>query len=95
MRNMIDPENLNIPEILDYIKVLEAENAELKISASDEERLRTRLAELLTQTANALHEGPLENGFWSWHDLPQLVHELQNKLKTLESQNENVSTNRS
>ena len=35
------------------------------------EWLRYKMADILHRTADALHGGPLKNGLWSWHDLPE------------------------
>lgn len=43
----------------------------------DIESLNYRLAALLSSTANALHGGKLQNGAWSWHDLPELATALR------------------
>jgi hypothetical protein len=78
----------NLRDLSEKIMELSSENEELKIDAIDEDRLRTRLAELLTGTANALHGGPLKNGSWSWHDLPVLAEQAIAKIKELESKHE-------
>lgn len=39
--------------------------------------LWSRLATRLDQIALALHGGPLPDGLWSWHDLPELVERLR------------------
>jgi hypothetical protein len=31
------------------------------------------MRDILHRTANALHGGPLPDGLWSWHDLPELA----------------------
>jgi hypothetical protein len=50
---------------------------ELTTGLIEERRLRERLADILTRTADALHGGPLPDGWWSWHDLPKLVERLR------------------
>lgn len=54
---------------------------EMVIELTEIYTLNERLGDLLTQTANALHGGPLENGMWSFHDLPELATELRTKLE--------------
>ena len=39
----------------------------------DTECLCNRLSDLLEKIANALHGEPLEYGYWSFHDLPELA----------------------
>ena len=50
-----------------------AKLAELEEGIAESDDLRERLAKILSDTANALHGGPLPNGFWSWHDLAELA----------------------
>jgi hypothetical protein len=50
----------------------------------DTECLCNRLSDLLEKTANALHGGPLENGYWSFHDLPELATKLKERSLCLE-----------
>ncbi len=61
--------------------------AELQEEIEEYSLLQNKLSKLLTDTANALHGGPKENGLWSWHDLAQLVEQmkLENKLLTEKS----------
>ncbi len=51
------------------------------IEAEEAEKLRERLAQKLNEIANALHGGPLEDGLWSFHDLPELAEELVAHLR--------------
>jgi hypothetical protein len=46
-----------------------------------EEALRTRMSEQLTEIANALHGGPLRDGYWSWHDLPARTRAAMRELR--------------
>lgn len=46
----------------------------------EETDLRERLGKILEDTANALHGGPLENGWWSFHDLPELSATMKRQL---------------
>jgi hypothetical protein len=48
----------------------------------ESDQLRERMSLILRQTADALHDGPLENGYWSWHNLPALAEELQEQLRS-------------
>lgn len=48
---------------------------------SDEDIVRMRMSDILHRTANAVHGGPLENGWWSWHDLPELADGLYQAVK--------------
>lgn len=51
----------------------------LRGDLDEEGALRGRMDDLLSRTAIALHGGPLENGLWSWHDLPELAAGLKAK----------------
>jgi hypothetical protein len=53
------------------IKSLRARIAELEQNAEEQSLVLGRLAKILTDTTNAFHDGPLENGLWSWHDLAE------------------------
>jgi len=44
---------------------------QLQVEVEESDQLIRRSADLLNGVANALHRGPLENGLWSWHDLPE------------------------
>ncbi len=48
--------------------------------AVEERALREKLSKILRATADALHGGPHPNGFWSFHDLPELATKLQARL---------------
>ncbi len=58
-------------------KEKDARIKELEDEMEDSDKLRDRLSEILTETANALHGGPLKNGSWSFHDLAERAHQLQ------------------
>jgi len=49
----------------------EAHPAPSDDESEDEDRLRARLSDLLTRTANALRGEPPPLTVWSWHDLPE------------------------
>ena len=51
------------------------------IDLAEETALREKLANILRRTANALHGGPLPNGLWSFHDLPELATKLKEEKK--------------
>jgi hypothetical protein len=55
-----------------YIKVV-AELAELRVEEADTGALVTRQAEILNAVADALHGGPLQDGWWSHHDLADIA----------------------
>lgn len=57
-------------EAAEEIKRLRAESAE-------DEALREQMAQILHATAVALHGGPLVNGLWSWHDVPERAERLR------------------
>jgi hypothetical protein len=78
----------NLRDLTERITELTIQNNEFKENEREEIRIRTRLANLLHQTANALHDGPLEKGFWSWHDVPMLAAQAIAKIKELETVNE-------
>lgn len=54
----------------------------LRDELSEDEVLRNRMSDILHATANALHGGPLENGLWSWHDLPDRAERLVSAVNT-------------
>jgi hypothetical protein len=56
----------------------------LEQELKDVETLNKRLAQLLDETATALHGGPMENGMWSFHDLPELATALKKRCDDLE-----------
>lgn len=56
---------------------LQAEVERLRAEADEANELLERMTSILHLTANALHGGPLENGWWSWHDLPELAERLR------------------
>ncbi len=58
---------------------------QLRTEAEEEQAIRARMAELLSGVANALHGGPLENGCWSWHDLPDLAKKLREENEHLDA----------
>jgi hypothetical protein len=47
---------------------------------NDEDTLRTRMARLLTDTANALKGAPAELHRHSWHDLPEIAARMNEAL---------------
>lgn len=47
-------------------------------------KLVDRLGKLLHDTANVLHGGPMENGLWSYHDIPELTAKLKESLERKE-----------
>lgn len=55
----------------------------LEEDLKEEEDLRERIGRILENTANALHGGPLENGWWSTHDLPELAETMRNQLQKI------------
>jgi len=64
----------------------------MRTELMESEKLRDRMSAILRQVADALHGGPLEDGYWSWHDLPELatkqyadVTALKDKLRTAEA----------
>lgn len=55
----------------DAVKDQAARVAELEAEADDSDKLRNRMAQLLTGVANALRGQPPNLTTWSWHDLPE------------------------
>lgn len=45
--------------------------------ASFDDRVRERMADILTRTADALHGQAPKDGLHSWHDLPELVVQMR------------------
>lgn len=64
---------------------LKAELAEANQEIADQYNLVGRLSKRLEDVANALHGGPLENGLWSFHDLPELAAQLLKDKKYFET----------
>ena len=58
----------------------EKERDEAKVEVEDLARLIDKQSDILRRTANALHDGPLEDGYWSHHDLPELAARLREAL---------------
>ena len=58
-----------------------AKLARLEEEVDDLNRVLSKQSDILRRTANALHGGPLENGYWSHHDLPELVEQLREDLR--------------
>jgi len=77
---------IGVAMLIDRITRLEEQAFERQSDLEEEDKIRNRLAQLLTETANALHKGPKENGFWSWHDLPKLAEDAMTKIKQHENQ---------
>jgi len=50
-------------------------------AAAEGDQLREKLVDLLSGVALAVHGGPLENGLWSFHDLPELVAQQRKALQ--------------
>ncbi len=75
---------IGVAILIQRITNLELKVEELQGQLVEEDQLRSRLTELLTGTANALHNGPKENGLWSWHDLPQLASDNMHRIAELE-----------
>jgi len=48
-------------------------NRDIETELAESDDLRNRMSQILRDTADALHGGPLEDGLWSWHDLPALA----------------------
>lgn len=70
------PINITITQNTE-IELLRAENERLRADVDECDQLREIMADILHRTADALHGGPLENGMWSWHDLPELAKEAR------------------
>ena len=62
-----------------HVQELEKTIRELREDLEEYDNLNKKIADLITNTANALHGKPLENGLHSWHDLPELVEKLRNE----------------
>lgn len=54
-----------------------AENARLRADAAECDALRSKLADILTRTANALKGEPAPLHLHSWHDLPECARRLR------------------
>jgi hypothetical protein len=51
-----------------------------------------RLGAILKDTANALHGGPMKNGWWSWHDLADRAKALVKENRMLKAENKKLHT---
>lgn len=67
-----------------HVQELEKTIKELREDLEEYDNLNKKMADLLTNTANALHGKPLENGLHSWHDLPELAEKLLKELEESE-----------
>lgn len=62
------------------IEALLTERDEARVEVEDLARLLEKQSDILRRTANALHGGPLKDGYWSHHDLPELAARLREAL---------------
>lgn len=69
----LEEADLTIGDLRKQVKGLVEDLSEAKTELEDDDRLRGKLDKILTNTANALHGGPLENGLWSFHDLATIA----------------------
>jgi hypothetical protein len=65
--------------------------AGMKRDLAESDALRDKMTVILRNTADALHGGPLDDGYWSWHDLAEIAatlyednHNLQAALSSKE-----------
>jgi hypothetical protein len=68
------------------LKIFRDRIAALKAQAEEDDALRLTLSKILTDTANELHGGPLENGLWSWHDLAELAKAMRERAERAEAE---------
>ncbi len=69
---------------VDVVAEYEAMRAESELLMTDIHEYharQVRQSELLHATANALHGGAMPDGYWSWHDLPQLAAAMRGLLR--------------
>jgi hypothetical protein len=52
--------------------------------------LITRLNKILTDSANAVHGGPMPNGMWSFHNIPELIIKLREEIEELKQKIERL-----
>jgi hypothetical protein len=64
---------LQRPNVRAELEHIANEVQAMRQEADDEDTLRTRMAQLLTDTANALKGAPAELHRHSWHDLPEIA----------------------
>jgi hypothetical protein len=62
-------------ESLEFCQACKIE--QLRKEADEDALLRQRMRRILRRTADALHGGSLEDGYWSWHDLPEIAERLR------------------
>jgi len=64
LRHVLDIKECKVETLSNQIEQLQAE-------LDDDDNLRSQMTIILHSVAVALHGEPLENGLWSWHDLPE------------------------
>ncbi len=64
LRDVLDIKECKVETLSNQIEQLQAE-------LDDDDNLRSQMTIILHRVAVALHGEPLENGLWSWHDLPE------------------------
>ena len=67
------------------VRKLTSELANANQEIADQYNLIGRLSKRLEDVANVLHGGPMENGLWSFHDLPELAEQLLKDKKYFET----------
>jgi hypothetical protein len=67
---------------------------QMRTELMESEKIRDRMSAILRQVADALHGGPLEDGYWSWHDLPELAAALRTDATTLKDKLRNSENSR-
>jgi hypothetical protein len=72
------------------IDALEKELSELREEEADTGELVARQGDILRATADALHGGPLADGWWSHHDLAEIAAKMRAALLTLIARSEAV-----
>jgi hypothetical protein len=68
------------------VAALKREIVEWQERERENDALRDRMSVILRNTADALHGGPLDDGYWSWHDLPERATTLRSKVDLVTEQ---------
>lgn len=81
----------DVARMVDEQMRLRDENANLQADAEECDALRTKLADILTRTANALKGEPGELQAHSWHDLPERAQRARDESATLQAEMERAA----
>ena len=78
---------LYIGRLEDSLRMASETQAELRAEVDEYDKLRERMADILTHTVNALRGNPDTDYVWSWHDMPEIAAALTNERDQLRAEN--------